>query len=554
MTSPFSLAEFPPISTEQWDEVVLKDGKGVPPKQKLYYRAEDLAGLEYLDSAPGRFPYTRGAADNNEWKVREAVSSIAEARAALESGAEELSYKLGDQSPEVVLAALSPDRCTIHFECGDRAADVVEALIARRMRGSVDYEPLADFDRAARLVTASKGVPDFRPITVRAHRFAEAGSTGLQELAFALAEGVEIIAQLTERGIKADQAAGSLAFSLAIGSNYFLEIARLRAARTLWARAVESFHTGSTDAARMVIHARTLHGTKTVYDSHVNLLRATTEAMAAAIGGADSLQVEAFDDTYGEGTPLSRRLARNTQLILKKEALLDRFVDPAGGSYYIEFLTDSLAREGWKLLQQIEAAGGFLKYSESGALERDIAKSRADRELAVSTRRRTILGTNQYPDPKERMLPKIERVDPSPRPARIFEDIRLRTERHAQSTGHTPRFLLLESGDMKMRKARSGFIANFFACAGFEIQIAESLTGDPEVVVLCSSDPEYAALAAKVIGELRAAEKSTPVLVAGNPTDAVEQLKQAGVADFIHVRSNAAETLRAWQERLGVKG
>jgi methylmalonyl-CoA mutase len=275
--------------------------------------------------------------------------------------------------------------------------------------------------------------------------------------------------------------------------------------------------------------------------------------MAAIVGGVDALQVEPFDAPYREPDQSAVRLARNTQLILKQEAWLDRSVDPAGGSYYLEVLTDSVAREAWKLFQQIEAAGGFLKYSEAGTLDRDIAKSRADREAAVSMRRTAIVGTNQYPNLAERMLPNIEREDPAPRAAFVFEQIRLRTERYAARTGHTPQFLLLEAGDAKMRKARSGFVANFFGCAGFEIQIADALTGDPDAIVLCSSDAEYAALAPRVIQQLREAGKSTPVIVAGNPVDSMEQLKQAGVAAFVHIRSNAAEVLRAWQERLGVK-
>lgn len=546
-----TLAEFPPVSTEQWDEVVRKDLKGAAPKTKLYYRAEDLRGLEYLDSAPGEFPYTRGTRGDNAWRIREVVHDAAAARAALDAGADEICLVLGDQNIDEVLDALPA--CAIHFEAGGRAAEVLEALARRPVSsGSVDYEPLADFDRAAGLIRAVH-TPRFRPVTVRAHRFSEAGSTIVQELVFALAEGVEIIAQLTDCGLTPDETAQAMAFSFAVGSNYFLEIAKLRAARTLWARAIESFHLVEPSAGRMMIYARTSGVTKTIYDPYANLLRATTEAMAAAIGGADSVQVQAFDGTYREPDETSRRLARNTQLILKKEAWLDRSVDPAGGSYYLEVLTDSLACEAWALFQKVEAAGGFLKYSESGALERDIAKSRADREAAVGTRRTTIVGTNQYPNLQERMLPRIEREDGAPRDARIFEVIRLQTERYAARTGHTPKFLLLEAGDVKMRKARAGFSANFFGCAGFEIQIADELTGDPDAIVLCSSDPEYAALAPRVIQELRDAGKSTPVIVAGNPTDSIEQLKQAGVADFVHVRSDAAEVLRTWQERLGVK-
>ena len=557
MSENLTLAEFPPVSTAEWDEVVRKDLKGAAPKTKLYYRAEDLRGLEYLDSAPGEFPYTRGTRGDNAWRIRAVVHDPPAARKALDAGADEICFVLGDQNIDEVLDALP--QCAVHFEAGDRAAEVLEALInggralarAGLKSGSVDYEPLKDFDRAASLVRAA-ATPQFRPITIRAHRFSEAGSTIVQELGFALAEGVEIMAQLTDRGLPPADTAQALAFSFAIGSSYFLEIAKLRAARTLWARAVASFQPAHADAAKMTIYARTSHWTKTIYDPYVNLLRSTTEAMAAAIGGVDALQVGAFDETYREPDESASRLARNTQLILKQEAWLDRSVDAAGGCYCLEVLTDSLAREAWSLLQQIEAAGGFLQYAESGALERDIAKSRADRETAVATRRATIVGTNQYPNLAERMLPKIERQDPAPRAACIFEEIRLRTERHAARTGHTPRFLLLEAGDVKMRKARSGFVTNFFGCAGFEIQIADALTGDADVVVLCSSDAEYAALAPRVIQELRDAGKATPVIVAGNPVDSIEQLKQAGVADFIHIRSNAAEVLRAWQQRLGV--
>ena len=558
MNDNLTLAEFPPVSTEQWDEVVRKDLKGAAPKTKLYYRAEDLRGLEYVDSAPGQFPYMRGTRGDNAWRIRAVVHDPAGAQTALDAGADEICFVLGEQNIDEVLEALP--RSAVHFEAGARAAEVLEALARRPVSsGSVDYEPLTDFDRAVTLIRAVH-TPRFRPVTIRAHRFSEAGSTIVQELGFALAEGVEIVAQLTDRGLTPDDAAQAMAFSFAIGSNYFMEIAKLRAARTVWARAVESFQLCGADlqvcagppgpAAKMTIYARTSHWTKTIYDPHVNLLRSTTEAMAAAVGGVDALQVEAFDEPYRALDESASRLARNTQLILKQEAWLDRSVDPAGGSYYLEVLTDSLAHEAWNLFQQIEAAGGFLKYSESGALEGDIAKSRADREAAVGTRRTAIVGTNQYPNLQERMLPRIEREDPAPRAARIFEEIRLRTERQAARTGHTPRFLLLEAGDPKMRKARSGFIANFFGCAGFEIQIADALTGDPDAIVLCSSDPEYAALAPRVIQELRDAGKATPVIVAGNPADSIEQLKKAGVADFVHVRSNTAEVLHAWQERL----
>jgi methylmalonyl-CoA mutase len=553
VTQELTLTDFPPVATTDWNAAILRDQKGAPPQSRIYYRAEDLRGLEYLDAAPGRFPYTRGTRLDNAWRIRELVRDPAEARTALDGGAEEICFVLAEQKIAEVLDALPLDRCAVHFEAGVRAAELLAVLMGRSpVRGSVDYQPLGDWERSREFVPRYIGT-GFRPITVRAHRFSEAGSTLVQELGYGLAEAVEILAQLTDRGLAVDDVARSMTFSFAIGPSYFQEIAKLRAARTLWARAIESFHPADAQAGTMTICARTSHWSQTIYDPQVNLLRSTTEAMAAAIGGVDAIQVEPFDETYRTPDRRSHRLARSTQLILKREAWLDRVTDPAAGSYYLEVLTDSLACEAWGVLRQVESAGGFEKYSVSGALDREIAKARAEAETALSTRRVAVVGTNRYPNPQEYMLPRIEHADPAPRAARLFEEIRLRTERHAVRTGQAPRVLLLEGGDSQMRKARAGFCADFFGCAGFAIERSEVLAGDPDLVVLCSSDREYATLAPRVLRQLHEAGKSTPVLVAGNPTDSAERLRQAGVADFVHIGSNAVEVLRGWQERLGVR-
>src|ERR1035438_4421106 len=192
MSQVLTLEEFPPISTEQWEEVVRKDLKGAAPKTRLYYRAEDLRGLEYLDSGPGEFPYTRGTRGDNAWRIRAVVHDAAAAKAVLDAGADEICFVLGQQNIDEGLDALPP--CAVHFEAGDRAAEVLEKLAGgRALAGagvhprSIDYEPLTDFDRAAHLVGQSHALPQFRPIAIRAHRFSEGGSTIVQELGFALA-------------------------------------------------------------------------------------------------------------------------------------------------------------------------------------------------------------------------------------------------------------------------------------------------------------------------------------------------------------------------------
>jgi methylmalonyl-CoA mutase len=377
-------------------------------------------------------------------------------------------------------------------------------------------------------------------LSVSAIEAHEQGATAVQEVAYALAQG-------------ADRLAGGrdvTTFGFAIGSNHFMEIAKLRSARRLW-RAVASAFGVKGDVR---IHARTAGENKTLYDPYVNLLRVTTEALSAVLGGCDSLTI----------TPcgFDAHLAENVHHILREESHLDKVIDPGAGSYYIEAITDALSAEAWTLFQAIEAGGGpsagsepprsestggWRAYRISGALAAALSTARAAREKAVAERRRVLVGTNNYPNLAERQLDSCGRLDAGWRLAEYFEAIRLRTERHAASTGRVPRVLLLERGDLKARKARSTFCLNFFGCAGFEILRSETLA-DADLVVLCSSDDEYADVARAVVPQVR-----VPVIVAGYPKDHVEALRAAGVTDFVHARSNAVDTLREWQDRLGVE-
>jgi len=365
------------------------------------------------------------------------------------------------------------------------------------------------------------------PLSVSAIAHHEAGATAVQELAFAMAEAVDCLA--------AGQAVGS--FGFAIGSNHFIEIAKLRAVRLLWAQAEEAFGRAPSP---LRIHAQTAGENKTLFDPHVNLLRVTTEALSAVLGGCDSLTI----------TPcgFDAHLADNVHHILREESHLDKVLDPGAGSYYVEALTDALAAEAWTLFQAIEAAGGFAAWRDSGALDVALGRARERKEQAVASRRRVLVGTNNYPNLGERRLDAAPALPAGWRLAEAFEDIRLRTERHAAATGRTPRVLLLEHGDLKMRKARAAFCLNFFACGGFDIVRGEALA-DAALVVLCSSDAEYLALAQDVCPRTAA-----PVIVAGNPKDQIEALRAAGVVDFVHVGSNAVDTLTAWQHRLGIEG
>jgi methylmalonyl-CoA mutase len=572
------LEDFPPVSTAQWQAAIARDLKGADPEKKLiwrteegmavkpFYRAEDLAGLACVDTAPGDFPYRRGVRATGGWRIREEIDATdAEeanrvARAAVAAGAEEIAFSdiSVESAYELETLLKNFNEIPVHFE---RAGQRLIRLLIERQNGAplaakitTGCDALASLEFAAEVIAAAPGLV---PFTIHGEAFREAGATTVEEIGFSLAAGVDFLAALQERGVDVDRTASALEFSFAVDSNYFFEIAKLRAFRMVWARAVESFG-GTKEAAR--IAARTSRWNKTVYDPHVNIMRATTEAMAAVLGGADAVTVAPFDACYKAPDEASRRLARNTQLLLKHEAWLGRVADAGGGSYALETITDFLAREGWKVMQDVEARGGFRRAQAEGLIASALERGLAARERAVALRKRVLVGTNQYANPAERALDRSDeqRIKAELRGARAYEELRLRTERHAAAGGKTPRVLLAEIGDVKMRAARSNFAANFFACAGFALQMrrfkkaGEIAAVDTDLIVLCSADAEYAALAGELMPKLKAPGRETPVIVAGNPANA-EELRTVGVADFVHVRTQPLEFLTKWQERLGIK-
>ncbi len=576
------LEEFPPVSTATWEAAIARDLKGPDYEKKLmwrtgeglsvkpYYRAEDLKGIACLDAAPGDFPYRRGVRTTGNWRIREEIDGAdpAEANAtacsAVAAGSEGISFSgvsvHGDADLVVLLANLG--EIPVHFDrCDPREITLLLWHLnncGKAAEISTGCDALADVETTAETIQASPA--GFVPFTIHAETLADAGATAVEEIGFTLAAGVDYLAAMDERGVSANQASSAIEFSFAVGGNFFFEIAKLRAFCIAWARIVDRFG-GTEEAARARIAARTSRWNKTVYDPHVNILRATTEAMAAVLGGADSVTVAPFDSCYKQHDDASQRLARNTQLLLKHEGGLERVADAGGGSYYLEAVTDQLAREAWKIMQELEARGGYRKALAEGAIAKSLERSLRARNTAVAQRRRVLIGTNQFANPLESALDRVDmnRLRESPRGALTFEELRLRTERHTEAGGKTPRVLLAEFGDVKMRGARSNFAANFFACAGFDIvtrrfKKAEDIAAaESDLIVLCSADQEYAALAAELMHNLRALGRTTPVIVAGNPEDA-EELRRTGVADFVHLHSNALEVLTIWQQRLGIEG
>ena len=303
---------FPPVTTEAWEQAIRKDLRGADYEKTLlwktpegltvkpYYRAEDLAQLEYQDLAPGEFPYTRGTLAEKSWRIREEIDEESSrkanqrARAAIAAGAEEIAFRTATADQAALDTLLKGLAIPIHFQNANENLLALLLAAGRSVAGSANFDPFRNLDAAAKF--ARQAPPEFRPLTIDGARFEEQGATTVQELGYTLAAGIDLLAELADRGVAIDRAAGAVVFSLAIGANYFFQIAKLRAFRLLWSRAVTSFG-GSPASARAVIHCRTSRWNKTIYDAHVNVLRGTTEVMSAAIGGADSLAVAPFDAT-----------------------------------------------------------------------------------------------------------------------------------------------------------------------------------------------------------------------------------------------------------------
>jgi len=632
---------FPPINTSEWEARINEDLKGADYQKKLiwrtadgiaakpYYRAEDTQNIEVMQANPAEFPFIRGTkTTNNEWGIRQDIETDdktqanALAKDAVARGANEIGLVASELESETEISELLDGICitdiAIHLGASTSYPELLKHLAAychsksintSQIKGSFDFDPISyvllngdfwksetfDMGQVAPLLKLGKEkLPAMKMVNINAHYFNSAGATSVQELAFALAMGTEYISIATDGGLSIDDIAPRMMFSFGVGSNYFMEIARLRAARLLWAKITQQYKPELTESMQMYIHCNTSAWNKTLYDPYVNLLRTTTESMSAILGGTNSLSILPFDTFFKDPDEFSNRIARNQQIILKEEAYLGKVVDPAAGSYYIENLTQSIAEAAWKLFLEIEGMGGMLKAVKTGWIQETVEKSAYQRREEVATRKTILLGTNQYPNVSEQMLEKInfseaeemleeemyadedteiEDLDEEEittykkmilfGASDDFDQMRLATEQYQAESGNTPSVFLLNIGNVAMRKARAMFITNFFGCAGFNIYdnlgfstpdegVKAALASKAEIIVVCSSDEEYATLGMECTQKIKAANSKLIVVIAGYPKEIQETLEKAGVDEFIHVRSNLLETLEKFQEKLDI--
>lgn len=612
-------AEFPAPTHEQWQGLVAgvlrksgRDVSGAAAEDALSTSLEDGLTTRPLYTAtdapgdaglPGFAPFTRGGTPGGPvpggWDVRQrhARTDPAHTNEAvlddLANGTTSLWLAVGAAGVPVsglaeALDGVYLDLAPIALDAGDEfpaaCAELLRLYDERdvprgEVRGTLGADPIGRLartgdetpglqDAAAELAgLCHREYPGLRALVVDALPYHEAGGSAVQELGCSLAAGVAALRDLTAAGLSVEAACGQLEFRYAATADQFLTIAKLRAARRLWARVAEVSGAGQAGAAQRQ-HAVTSSVMMTRRDPWVNMLRTTVASLAAGVGGADSVTVLPFDHTLGLPDGFARRIARNTSTILIEESHLGRVIDPAGGSWYVERLTDDLAHAAWAWFQEIERAGGQRAALRDGLIAERLAATWATRSEKLARRREPVTGVSEFPQLAEAPvvrdtpppaatggLPTVHRDD-------AFEALRSRSDAHLASTGARPRVLLAALGPAAAHTARVTFASNLFQSGGIEpvhdpvtvdaTTVADALTASGATLAcLCSSDPLYAEQAAQVATALKAAG-ATRVYLAGRPGEQRETLIRAGVDEFVAVGDDAVAVLSAALDHLGV--
>ncbi len=545
------------------------------------YRREDIEKLTTIQSLPGKSPFLRG---NNPisvgWEINQEILAATPsqfnkiAREDLQRGQTSLNIVLDSptkagleptEAPksvgvtglslssleDIAIAFNQIDLTTVplHLHCGENSLPIFTVICAyvetlqqnsSRLSGAIGMDPLGELISKGKLyytledcfknmatVTgwASIHAPMVKTVLIHGDVYHNGGSSAVEELAFAIATGVEYLQALVSRGIEINTAARHVRFVFAIGSNFFMEIAKLRAARTLWAAIVKEFG-GNEMAQKMDIHARTSAWTKTIYDPYVNMLRGTSEAFAAVVGGANSIHVSPFDEAIQKPTAFSRRIARNVGIILNEEAHLAKTTDPVGGSWYVETLTKEVSEKAWSLFQKTEEIGGIVEALKQSFPQNTVKRTAQKRERSIQHRRDKIIGTNMYVNLFEKQVDNeldetveienhikactqrsrisvkqletienginsakqgatigqlstmykkttkpIVSIEPivQTRASINFEDLRRRAKAYQEKTGKSLTVFLATIGEVSEYKARADFASGFFEVGGFHI-------------------------------------------------------------------------------------
>jgi len=612
-------SEFPSTPKEEWIEKINIDLKGADFSKKLvwktlegtdvdpFYTSEDLENRTYLkDYHNLNLNHTNPQEGPRSWIIYEKINVDGEKKAnneaqrSLHSGGNGIHFileKSNNPDFESLLSSLAPNINPLKFTLNGNVMEFLtkyldaidkdlniektdilgglncDPLMNYTLNGDLDEEEIIALGECVKL---TKKINDFRPVAINGGHFHNSGANAAQEIAFVISAAIEYIERFTDQGISVIEFLSGYEFSLGVGTNYFMEIAKIRALRVLFHNIIKLYKIRNFDPGSIQVHSESSVWTKTIYDPYVNMLRNTTEAMSALLGGCNSLSISAFDEIFSIPSDFSKRISRNISNLLKEESYFNKVSDPSAGSYYIEELTDKLVESGLEIFKELESNGGFIQSFDKGLIKSMIDTSRDKKHDLISKRREIFIGTNQYPNTVETIntdeiktefdiYDKDSKLLQTSRGALQFEKLRLTTDNYIKQQGEDKRptvFLSLIGGNKVMRKARATFSLGFFGCAGFKVvesspspdifkAVNKAIESNADIVVMCGADDDY--LSDGVDYAKAYTSNSNGVLViAGNPEDKKDELKEAGIYSFINLRTNLIESLRDFQELLHI--
>ena len=658
--APVTFDEFAPTSYETWKAAAIESLKGGIFEKKLFTKTPEGITLSPIYTEVEAAPYKErlgfpGAADflrgtrtagyaEEPWKIAQEVEAHdpAEANKVLLEELNKGTNAVNFDAEAVELNTLADVetllnevqlRCApLAVYAGATALPLLSAILRRQKKvgddapltGCVGADPLGEavkkggFDSsfesyvdqmALTLKCALKHAPELKVIYIQSSVYHNGGANAIQEAAAALATALCYIDALTEKGFTVDEVAEHIRFNFCLGPNFFMEIAKLRAVRVVWAQLMQAYGAGEK-AQTIDVFAETSEFTTTLYDPYVNVLRATTQAFSGVVGGVGGMKILPFDAAVRDSDPFSRRIARNIQVMMQEEFNLLSPVDPAGGSWYVETLTGQLGEAIWKQVQKIQAAGGMLEALRAGTIQSEIAAALADRFKRLATRQDRAVGSNMYPNMTEKPLDG-EKTPKAPKPAgkaiegigcprcagdaleegatladiaasfadgrgeafpaikahrwtEQYEALRKATEDYIAKTGDNVKVFLCNMGPIPQHKARADFSASFMEVAHFDVlrnngfatvdeAVDAAVASGADVAIICSTDDTYPELVPPIARGIKAKAPNMKVFLAGAPAAEFKpSYDEAGVDEYIHVRANCLAILTNIQKGKGI--
>ncbi|MGA9270561.1 MAG: methylmalonyl-CoA mutase family protein [Lutimonas sp.] len=580
-------SEFTPPSKSDWIEKAKVDLKGADFNKKLVWKnlndfeVQPFYTLEERKSTLPDSGWNESEVVNYRRILRHEKNKNQLALKALAEGITGILFEVDSaDAVEDLMQDLNPEKNTISFSLGEPDLAFCQSLsdyfnshrcekaaisgyleipsIGRYLTEGVLKE--STLDTLANVVRIFSDYPNLKTLTVSGREYLDSGANQVQEIAFTLNSVVHVVEEMKKRDLDETIIYQNLHVILGIGSEYFVEIAKLRAFNSLMHLVAEKY---GVEHPGYVLMARSSIWTKSVMDAHTNMLRATTETMSALLGNSQAIEIDPYDSEMGASKDFSKRIAGNIATILREESYFGKVRNPVDGSYYIEQLTERLAENGLLLFKDVEKLGGFFKGVESNYIQNKIALVRTTRTKLLSRRRKARVGVNKYPNLMEDLKPELlgQDVDQSnpkllkPRRAGLeLEMIRSKTETFVAERGYRPVVEFAGFGNLTMRKARAGFAFDFLGVGGYKmdeekayssakIAAETSASSSSDIVVMCSSDQDYLDSALEFVTTFRAIDKNKVLILAGCPETMMEKLKESGLDTCIHMRSDILETL-----------